>query len=56
MSRGSGHDGRPRYPWAHMSSVWTQLEPHLAGEEKPARYIGLELGAQRPEHGPGTVS
>ena len=24
--------------------------------EKPARYIGLELGAQRPEHGPGRVS
>ncbi|HEX5367397.1 MAG TPA: TIGR03960 family B12-binding radical SAM protein [Acidimicrobiales bacterium] len=38
-----------------MSSVWTQLEPHLAGVEKPARYIGLELGAQRPT-GPGAVS
>jgi radical SAM family uncharacterized protein len=33
-----------------MTSVWTQLEPHLAGVEKPARYIGLELGAQRPQH------
>jgi radical SAM family uncharacterized protein len=39
-----------------MVSVWTRLEPHLADVEKPARYIGLELGAQRPEHGPGRVS
>ncbi|MGH9231197.1 MAG: TIGR03960 family B12-binding radical SAM protein [Acidimicrobiales bacterium] len=39
-----------------MTSVWTQLEPHLADVEKPARYIGLELGAQRPEHGPGRVA
>ena len=39
-----------------MSSVWTRLEPHLAGVAKPARYIGLELGAQRPEAGPGAVS
>jgi radical SAM family uncharacterized protein len=39
-----------------MSSVWTQLEPHLAGVEKPARYIGLELGAQRPDPGQGAVS
>jgi radical SAM family uncharacterized protein len=39
-----------------MNDVWTQLEPHLADVEKPARYIGLELGAQRPAHGPGTVS
>ena len=39
-----------------MSSLWTQLEPHLAGVEKPARYIGLELGAQRPAGGPGAVS
>ncbi|MGH9113640.1 MAG: TIGR03960 family B12-binding radical SAM protein [Acidimicrobiales bacterium] len=39
-----------------MTSVWTQLEPHLARVEKPARYIGLELGAQRPTHRPGTVA
>ena len=39
-----------------MSSVWTQLEPHLAGVEKPARYIGLELGAQRPVPAQGVVS
>ena len=39
-----------------MTSVWPLLEQHLADVEKPARYIGLELGAQRPEHGPGRVS
>jgi radical SAM family uncharacterized protein len=39
-----------------MVSVWTQLESHLADVEKPARYIGLELGAQRPEHGPDRVA
>jgi radical SAM family uncharacterized protein len=39
-----------------MTSVWTQLEPHLADVEKPARYIGLELGAQRPDHRPGRVA
>lgn len=39
-----------------MTSVWDQLEPHLARVEKPARYIGLELGAQRPQHGPHVVS
>jgi radical SAM family uncharacterized protein len=38
-----------------MGDVWTQLEPHLASVEKPARYIGLELGAQQPTHGPGRV-
>ncbi len=39
-----------------VTSVWTRLEPHLADVEKPARYIGLELGAQRPAHGPGRVA
>jgi radical SAM family uncharacterized protein len=39
-----------------MTSVWTQLEQHLAQVEKPARYIGLELGAQRPTHAPHVVS
>ncbi len=39
-----------------MVSVWTQLESHLADVEKPARYIGLELGAQRPEHRPEMVA
>ena len=39
-----------------MTSLWTQLEQHLAQVEKPARYIGLELGAQRPTHAPHVVS
>src|SRR5919106_2538607 len=39
-----------------MASVWTQLERHLASVEKPARYIGLELGAQQPEHRPDAVA
>jgi radical SAM family uncharacterized protein len=33
-----------------MSSIWSQLEPILAQVQKPARYIGLEDGAQRPPH------
>lgn len=33
-----------------MSSIWNQLEPILAKVQKPARYIGLEDGAQRPDH------
>jgi radical SAM family uncharacterized protein len=36
--------------------IWSRLEPHLASVEKPARYIGLELGAQRPDHAPHRVS
>jgi len=36
--------------------IWSALEPHLASVEKPARYIGLELGAQRPTHAPHLVS
>ena len=36
--------------------IWAELEPHLGDVEKPARYIGLELGAQRPEHAPHKVS
>src|SRR5690606_6297507 len=51
-----GRPPPPRYPWCDMASVWTRLEPHLAGVEKPARYIGLELGAQRPDPGQGAVS
>jgi radical SAM family uncharacterized protein len=39
-----------------MRDVWTQLEPHLASVEKPARYIGLELGAQQPQHSPHRVA
>lgn len=39
-----------------MNSVWPQLEPLLAGVSKPARYIGMEFGAQTPQHAPGMVS
>jgi radical SAM family uncharacterized protein len=39
-----------------MNDLWPQLEPLLARVQKPARYIGLEDGAIRPEHGPGKVS
>ena len=39
-----------------MESLWARIEPLLWGVAKPARYIGGELGAQRPEHGPGSVS
>ncbi|HUF32964.1 MAG TPA: TIGR03960 family B12-binding radical SAM protein [Acidimicrobiales bacterium] len=37
-------------------TVWPQLEPLLAQVQKPARYIGCEDGARRPEHTPGTVA
>jgi radical SAM family uncharacterized protein len=33
-----------------MSSVWPALEEILIKVEKPARYIGLERGAQEPAH------
>ena len=33
-----------------MNGLWPQLEPLLAKVAKPARYIGLEDGSQRPEH------
>jgi radical SAM family uncharacterized protein len=39
-----------------MPDVWSQLEPHLATVEKPARYIGLELGSQLPRHAPHRVA
>jgi radical SAM family uncharacterized protein len=35
-----------------MSDLWPRIEPLLARVEKPARYIGMERGALRPEHGP----
>src|SRR6187455_844004 len=37
-------------------TMWPQLEPLLAEVQKPARYIGGELGAITPEHGPGRVA
>jgi radical SAM family uncharacterized protein len=39
-----------------MTSVWPELEPLLARVEKPARYIGCEDGAVRPDHSPELVS
>jgi radical SAM family uncharacterized protein len=39
-----------------MPSVFEQIEPILFGVERPARYVGGEMGAQEPEHGPGIVS
>ena len=38
-----------------MNSIWPQLEPLLARVQKPARYIGCEDGAQRPDHEHGRV-
>jgi radical SAM family uncharacterized protein len=39
-----------------MSSLWNQLEPLLPRVQKPARYIGCEDGARRPQHAPHKVS
>ena len=39
-----------------MTDLWPQLESLLAKVQKPARYIGLEDGAIRPEHGAGKVA
>jgi radical SAM family uncharacterized protein len=39
-----------------MTALWPRVEPLLARVTKPARYIGGELGACRPAHGPGRVS
>jgi len=39
-----------------MSDLWPRIEPLLARVEKPARYIGMERGAVRPDHGPGQAA
>ncbi|HVA03201.1 MAG TPA: TIGR03960 family B12-binding radical SAM protein [Acidimicrobiales bacterium] len=39
-----------------MTSLWPRIEPLLAQVTKPARYIGGELGAQRPVHGSEQVA
>jgi radical SAM family uncharacterized protein len=39
-----------------MQSLWPRVEPLLSQVEKPARYIGGELGAQTPVHGDGSVA
>ena len=38
-----------------MVDVWALLEPHLASVQKPARYIGCELGAEVPSPAPDRV-
>jgi radical SAM family uncharacterized protein len=38
-----------------MVDVWARLEPHLASVQKPARYIGCELGAEVPSPAPHRV-
>ncbi len=38
-----------------MADVWARLEPHLASVQKPARYIGCELGAEVPLPAPERV-
>jgi len=39
-----------------MSDLWPRIEPLLARVEKPARYIGMERGAVRPDHRPGLAA
>ncbi|MHB8329569.1 MAG: TIGR03960 family B12-binding radical SAM protein, partial [Acidimicrobiales bacterium] len=39
-----------------MTSLWPRIEPLLAKVAKPARYIGGEFGACRPEHGSDRVA
>lgn len=39
-----------------MTSVWPQLEPHLARVQKPARYIGCEDGAKAKPPDPALAS
>lgn len=39
-----------------MTALWPRIEPLLDRVEKPARYIGMERGAQVPIHRPDAVS
>src|SRR5690554_3987180 len=39
-----------------MENLWPRLEPLLPRVAKPARYIGLEDGAQEPRHADHKVS
>ena len=39
-----------------MHDLWSQLEPLLAKVQKPARYIGLEDGAQSPQPDPAKAN
>jgi radical SAM family uncharacterized protein len=47
--------GGPRMK-EEMQSLWPRVETLLSQVEKPARYIGGELGAQVPEHGDDSVA
>jgi radical SAM family uncharacterized protein len=38
------------------TDLWPRIEPLLARVEKPARYIGMERGSQRPRHRPDQTS
>jgi hypothetical protein len=43
-----------------MSDLWPRIEPLLARVEKPARYIGMEMGTEpgnlAPRHGSGRAA
>src|SRR5262245_61696147 len=39
-----------------MADLSPRVEPRLARVEKPARYIGMERGSQRPHHRPDTAA
>ena len=39
-----------------MNGLWPQIEPLLSRVSKPARYIGMEGGAQQPHHSPEKVA
>ena len=39
-----------------MNGLWPQIEPLLSRVSKPARYIGMEGGAQQPQHAPDKVA
>lgn len=39
-----------------LPDLWEELEPLLGRVQRPARYIGCEVGAVRPRHAPGKVA
>ncbi len=39
-----------------MTTLWPRIEPLLTRVEKPARYIGMELGSTAPDYRPGQIS
>ena len=68
LRRPSGRAGQVRsaatQPWrtivekmtAKRPSLWPRIEPLLAHVEKPARYIGGELGSVEPAEDPGRIA